>query len=170
MTRQLLFAIIISFTAANCIGQDCSCISRTKDKKTGIVSRGGITSSTDFYSLFFQKETNFKDSTITPWFILLLNAASRIVLPDSIVNSKRTIELTLSDSSKLYIENAKCFNSKMPFGLCIGLSANLTNEQLEIISKTPIITFTTLNIIKTSFKEKQQREQQRIAKCLLTEK
>ena len=168
MTRQLKLTIIIALSTATCIGQNCSCISGTKNKETGIKSEGGITNSKDFYSLLIQKETDDKDSAVAPKYYLLLNAASGIVLPDSMVNSKRTLELLLTDNSKLYVENAKCFNNQMPFGFCIAFSASLTREQLENISKTPIVTFTAVGILTTSFTEKKQREIQTIASCLLT--
>jgi len=169
MKRQLLLTLILIFTTANCFGQKCSCISGTRDKKTGVEYRGGITSSDDYYSLLFQRETNYKDSTVSPKFSLLLNAASRVVLPDSIVSAVGRIELLLSNNSKLNIENARYFNNQMPFGFCISVSVNLTKEQLEIISKYPIVTYTALHILTTSFVVKEQKKQQKIATCLVME-
>lgn len=169
MKRQLLLTLILIFTTANCFGQKCSCISGTRDKKTGVESRGGITTSDDYYSLLFQKETNYKDSTVSPKFSLLLNAASRVVFPDSIVGAVGKIELLLSNNSKLNIENARYFNNPMPFGFCIAVSVNMTKGQLEIISKYPIATFTTLPILTTKFAVEGQKKQQKIITCLLME-
>lgn len=76
MKKQIIFTFITALTTSTCIGQNCSCISGTTDKNTGIESRGGITNSMDFYSLLLQRETNYKDSIVVPKFKLLLNAAS----------------------------------------------------------------------------------------------
>jgi len=57
----------------------------------------------------------------------------------------------------------------MPFGFTIAFSAIVTKEQLEIISRNPIVTFSAFNILTTSFKEKKQKEQQKIIDCLLNE-
>jgi len=169
MIKNLLFTLIFSCIVATTIAQNCSCVSSAKDKKTGKVTTTGITNSSDFYSLLIQKETNFKDLDLVPKYNLLLNAASRIVLSDSIVNSVGLIELLLKDNSKLILENARCFNNPMPFGFCIAFSATVTKEQLEIISKNPIETFRAFDILKTSFNERRQKEQQKIINCLLNE-
>lgn len=170
MVKQLLYTFIFTFIIGTCFGQNCSCISGTNNKQTGVKSSGGITNSMDYYSLLIQKETNYKDSTVAPKYFLFLNAASRIVLSDSIVNTKGTFELLLRDGNKIIIENAKCFNNQMPFGFCIGFSAEITKAQLEIISNNPIATFNAFGILTTSFKERKQKEQQTIATCLLNEK
>ena len=169
MTRKLLYTFIFSFIAATCIAQNCSCISGTKDKQKGIETRGGITNTKDFYSLLIQKETNYKDLSEGPKYYLLLNAASRVVLSDSIVNTKGTIELLLNNSTRLTLDSAKCFNNQMPFGFSIAFIVTVTRDQLEIISKNPIVTFSAFGILSTSFKEKKQKEQQKIISCLLNE-
>jgi hypothetical protein len=170
MTRQLFLTFIFIFIVWNAIGQNCSCISGTKDKKTGTETKGGITNSKDFYSLLIQKETNYKDTTVAPKYYLFLNAASRVVLSDSTVKSKGTFELLLHDSSKVIFNDATCFNNQQSFGFSVGFTVWVTKEQLEIISKNPIVTLTAFGILTTSFKEKKQKEQQTIATCLLSEK
>ena len=96
-----------------------------------------------------------------------MNVASRVVLSDSIVNSKGQVELLLKDNSKLLLENAKCFNNQMPFGFCIAFTVDITEEELKIISENPIATFNAFGILSTSFKGRKQKEQQKIINCLL---
>ena len=167
MIRNLIFTLIFSCIAVTTIAQNCFCVSTAKDKESGKITTTGIVNSSDFYSLLIQKETNFKDLDLTPKYNLFLNAASRVVLSDSIVNTVGVVELLLKDNSKLILENAKCFNNPMPFGFCIAFSVTVTKEQLEIISKNPIETFRAFDILKTSFNERRQKEQQKIVNCLL---
>ncbi len=167
--KCLLFPLIFSCAAMTTNAQNCSCVSSIKDKNTGKVTSTGITSSSDFYSLLISKENTLKELDFDMKYNLLLNAASKIVLSDSLVNTKGIIELLLKDNSKLILENAKCFNNPMPFGFCIAFSVTVTQEQLELIAKNPIVTFSAFNILRTSFNEKRQKEQQKIINCLFNE-
>ena len=169
MIKKILFALFFYSIAVTSIAQNCRGISVIKDKNNGTETKSGITNSTDFYSLLIHKETNNKDLSLEPKYSFLLNAASRVVLSDSIINTTGIIELLLKDKSKLVLENAKCFNNPMPFGFCIAFSVIVTKEQLEVISKNPIVTFSAFNILKTSFKENKQKEQQKIINCLLND-
>ena len=165
--KKLLFTLIFCCITVTSIAQNCRGVSVSKDKNNGTETKSGITNSNDFYSLLIFKETNNGDIGSEPKYSLLLNAASRVVLSDSIVNTKGIIELLLKDNSKVILENAKCFNNPMPFGFCIAFSVTVTKEQLEIILKNPIVTFSAFDILKTSFKERRQKELQRIIDCLL---
>jgi len=167
MIKNVLFTLIFYSVAVTTIAQNCSCVSTAKDKKTGKETTTGIVNSTDFYSLLIQKETNKNDSDFETKYNLFLNAASRIVLSDSMTNTKGIIELLLNDNSKLILENATCFNNPMPFGFCIAFRVDITKEQLEIISRNPIVTFRAFDLLNTSFNERRQKEQQKIANCLL---
>ena len=169
MIKKFLFTILFCSITATLTAQNCRGISISRDKNNGTETKSGITNSSDFYSLLIFKETNNADLSLEPKFSFLLNAASRVVLSDSIVNTEGVIELLLKDNSTLFIENAKCFNNPMPFGFTIAFSAIVTKEQLEIISRNPIVTFSAFNILTTSFKEKKQKEQQKIIDCLLNE-
>jgi hypothetical protein len=167
MVKRSLLILSFCCIVATSTAQNCSCISGGKDKKSDKETWTGITNSTDFYSLLIQRENNYKDLTLEPKYTLLLNAASRIVLSDSLVNTKGEIVLLLKDNSELILEDAKCFNNPMPFGFCVAFSVSVSREQLEIISKNPIVTFTAFGILRTSFKERKQNEQQKIINCLL---
>jgi hypothetical protein len=167
MIKNTLLTLFFYSVVVTTIAQNCSCVDTYKNKKKGTETTSGITSSNDFYSLLIQKEKNYKDLSQDIKYILLLNAASRVVLSDSITNSKGIIELQLIDNSTMVLENATCFNNPMGFGFCIAFKVIVTKEQLEIISKNPIINFSAFGILKTSFKEKSQKEQQKIVNCLL---
>jgi hypothetical protein len=167
MIKNIIFTLIFYSVAVTTIAQNCSCVSTAKDKKTGKETTTGIVNSSDFFIFFIQKETNTNDLDLEPKYLLLLNAASRIVLSDSLVNTKGVIELILKDNIKLILENATCFNNPMPFGFCIAFRASVTKEQLEIIANNPIVTFRAFDLLNTSFNERRQKEQQKIANCLL---
>ena len=169
MTKALLFTLIFCCIAMTTNAQNCREVSVSKDKNSGKVTKSGITNSSDFYSLLIFKETNSNDLSLEPKYSFLLNAASRVVLSDSLVNSSGVIELLLRDNSKLILENAKCFNNQMPFGFCIAFSVIASKEQMEIISKNPIVSFSAFGILTTTFKERKQKEQQKIINCLLNE-
>jgi len=167
MIKNTLLTLVFYSVVMTTIAQNCSCVSTAKDKKTGTETTTGIVNSSHYYSLLIQKETNSKDLDLEPKYKLFLNAASRYVLSDSIVNSVGVIELLLKDNSKLILENAKCFNNPMPFGFCVAFTVGITKEQLGIIASNPIISFRAFDILETTFKERQQKEQQKIVNCLL---
>jgi len=167
MIKNILFTLTFYSVVVTVIAQNCSCVSAAKDKETGAETKTGIVNSSDFYSLLIQKEINNNDLSLEPKYSLLLNAASRIILSDSIVNTKGIIEILLKDNSKLILENATCFNNPMPFGFCIAFKVSVTKEQLEIIANNPIVSFRAFDILKTSFNERRQKEQQKIANCIL---
>jgi hypothetical protein len=167
--KKLLFTLIFYSLTATTIAQYCSCISVIKDEKKGIETKSGTTKSNDSYSLLFQKEINIYNLTAKPTYFLSLDATSRDIFSKSLTQNKGKIELLLKDKSKLILENAKCFYNPVASGLGVTFGAIITKEQLEILLINPIVTFSALGILKTSFKEKKQREQQVIISCLLSE-
>jgi len=167
MIINTLLTLIFYSVSVTTIAQNCSCVSTAKDKKTGTATTTGIVNSSHYYSLLIQKEINSKDLELEPKYKLFLNAASRYVLSDSIVNSVGVIELLLRDNTKLMLENAKSFNNPMPFGFCVAFTVGITKEQLEIIANNPIISFRAFDILETTFNGSRQKEQQKIANCLL---
>ena len=154
----------------NCIGKNCYCISGGKNKKDSTETQGGITSSKDHYSLLINKVTNYKDTTVPAKYYLSLNAASKVLLSDSMTNSKGNFDLLLADSNKVTFTGAKCFNTPSGFADAIGFQILLTEEQMKIIAANPIVTVTAFGILRTSFAPKKQIEQQKIVNCLLTNK
>ena len=101
-------------------------ISGTKDKKTGIETKGGIVNSKDFYSLLIQKIIDAKKHNNSLNYSLFLNAASRVMLSDSMLLTKGDFELLLANGQKIVWENAKCFNDPMGFGGSIGFQVEIT--------------------------------------------
>lgn len=101
--RHLFIISLLTFITYSSFGQGCGLVSGTKDKTTGIETKGGVVNSKDFYSLLIQKKLDPNDSLN---YILFLNAASRVMLSDSILKSKGKFELTLVSGRKIIIENA----------------------------------------------------------------
>ena len=165
--RQFFVITIFAFTAFCSYGQNCGFVSTTKNKKTGIETKSGIVSSKDFYSLLILKNVNTGDSLN---YTLFLNAASRVMLSDSILKSKGTFELSLKSGEKITIENANCENDPLGFGASIGFTVKTRKEILESVIDDPIQKIKVFGILETEFSLKKQKELQRILTCLINEK
>jgi len=165
--RRIVILIILISVTIQTWGQNCSCISGTKDKKMGIETIGGVTNTNDYYSLLVQKIMNIKDTAITPLYRLFLNAASKVLLSDSILNTLGTIELKLEDNSRIILKSVKYQNN--PLGVCctLGFWVYVPEETIRILSINPIVTITVNDILSTSFTDKRQKEQIKIYNCLL---
>jgi hypothetical protein len=164
--RQLFFILVSSFYYFDSIGQNCHCISGTKDKNKGTETLGGLTSSADFYSLLFQKEINRKDTTVKPRYNLFLNVASRVLLSDSMLKTRGVMEVRLLDNSIMKYDSVSFHNNPLGFCCTIGFNVSLTEEEFKMIGTNPIVTLTVLDV-KTSFADKKQKEQQKIINCLI---
>lgn len=146
--------------------QDCRGVSTKKDKQKDIEIVGGVTNSEHFYSLLIRKEINRRSSATAPQYSLLLNAASRVALSDSMLKTTGDVELQLADSSIMLLKGATAFNNL----LGIAFNIYLTGEQIQVLSQNPIVNMSVFGILKTSFSLKKQKEQQRIYSCLLSKK
>ena len=82
----------------------CGPVSKTIDTETGIITKGGVVSSKDHYSLLIQKRVAPNNAID---YFLFLHAASKIILSDSFLNSKGTFELFMTNGQKIIIENAE---------------------------------------------------------------
>jgi len=169
MIKKIVFTFIFCCIAATCVAQYCSCISVTK-KNTGTETKCGTVKSNDGFSLLFQKEINPSDSIAKPVYYLSLEGKSKSAFSNSLIKDKGKIELFLKDKTKIVLEKARSFYNPISSGFGIIFGATVTKEQLEKILINPIVTFSAFDIVKTSFKEKKQMEQQIIVSCLLNDK
>jgi len=166
---QILLVIVLTLNAVFSYGQNCSLISGTKDKKTGTETIGGITSSKDFYSLLIHKRINHADKSIGSNYTISLNAASRVLLSDSVLSTKGTFEFLLLDNSTVIVKNVTYMNN--PMGQCcsLGFQAEIEEDQIKLLAKSPIVTLKVIEIpLTTSFAPKKQKQQQTICDCLLS--
>lgn len=170
MLRQILILLSLATISSFTWGQNCSCNSGTKDKKTGIETVGGLTNSRDFYSLLIQKTMSSKKDAIAPKYFLSLVAASKVLLKDSLLKTKGTIELKLTDNSITMLDNVTYLNNPMGLNGSLGFQCEVSEEVIQTLSQNPIVLFTVKGILKTFFVPKKQKEQQKIYTCLLSRK
>ncbi len=166
MKYQILTFPFLSTILIGLIFQGCSPVSKTIDKETGAISEGGVVSSKDHYSLLIQKRL-YPDSTLN--YLLYLHAASKVMLSDSLLNSKGTFELFLANGNNIIIEGAECENDPLGFGASIGFTATTTEEKIKPILNNPIQKITVFGILETEFSPKQQKEQHQILNILIDE-
>jgi len=169
MIKKIVFTFIFCCIAATCVAQYCSCIAVVKNSN-GTETKSGTVKSNDAFNLLFQKELNPSDLTVVPVYYLSLEGKSKEGFSNSLIKDTGKIELFLKDKSKLVLEKARCFYNPISSGFGIIFGATITKEQLEILLVNPIVTFSAFDILKTSFKEKKQMEQQIIVSCLLNDK
>jgi hypothetical protein len=170
LIKQLFIVLLLTVLHFDSTGQSCSCISGGKDKKTGVETYSGITNSEHYYSLMISREVRHVDTTTLPKFILFLNAASRFVLSDSMLKTVGTIELQLLDNTTVICDSVIFFNNPLGFCCTIGFKTYLKEEQIRLIAANPIVTLTVIDMLKTSFSNRRQKEQQKIINCLLQRK
>jgi hypothetical protein len=150
-------------------GQNCSVISATKDKKNGTETFSGMTHSKDFYTLLIRKKINHADKQAAAEYTILFVAASKVLLADSMLNTKGTIELTLLDNSIMKISKVTYTNN--PIGQCcaLGFHTIIEEDQIKILANNPIVTFKINEVqLTTSFAPKKQKQIQAICACLLS--
>jgi len=167
--KKLFFTFLFYFIAATAVAQYCSCITSIKDENEETETKSGTTKSNDAYSLLFQKEKQYSNLSKAPVFYISLTAASRSLLSSTLTNNKVKIELQLKDKSKIVLEKAKSIYNPVAMGFSVTFGTLITKEQLESILLNPIVSFNVLGVLKTTFKDKSQREQQIIVNCLLSE-
>lgn len=170
MIRSGIIALSLLFISVYSFGQGCSCISGKKDNEKGIETVGGITNTSDYYSLLVQKIMNIKDTTVAPKYRLFLNAASKVLFSDSTLKTLGIMELKLADNTTIILDSVEYKNN--PLGLCctLGFWVYILEDNIMELSENPIVTITIKDILSSSFTPKRQKEQQRIYNCLLKRK
>ena len=167
MTKKILLTLIFCCITATSIAQYCACISVIQNND-GTETKSGVVRSNDAYSLSIRKVINNSEQSFNPEYYLALHVSSRAIPLNSSMKTKGKVELLLKDKSKLVLENARYIYDPIASGTCV-FSVSVNKEQMEILLVNPIVTFSALGIIKTSFKEKKQLEQQIIVSCLLND-
>ncbi len=162
-----LFTFILAFQLC---GQDCGLVSKTKNKKTGIESSGGVISSKDYFSLLINKQYDPANPNDTLNYFVSLVAASRMKLTDSLLLAKGNFELQLTNGKFITWGNATCFNNPSGLEGAIGFQIKITERQIHEILEYPILKIKVFGFFETNFAATNQRQQQRIVGCLLNGK
>jgi hypothetical protein len=165
--RYLIIGLFIFAITFPSFGQDCGLVSKTKDKKTGIESRGGVINSKDFYSLLINKQYNPEKPNDTLNYIISLVAASRVELTDSLTHAIGKFELQLTNGKLITWENATCFNDPAGLEGAIGFQIKITERQIREILNQPILKIKVFGILETEFAPNKQKQQQKIVACLI---
>ena len=167
---RVTIVIFLLFISVYSNGQGCSCISGKKDKDKGIETVGGVTNTSDYYSLLIQKIMNYKDTTVSPKYRLFFNAASRVVFSDSTLKTLGTMNLKLTDNTSIVLDSVEYQNNALGYCCTLGFWVYISEENIKKLSENPIVTITVKDILSSSFNPKRQKEQQKIYKCLLNRK
>jgi hypothetical protein len=167
--RYLMTGLLIFVFAFHSYSQNCGLVSKTKNKKTGIESKGGIINSKDYYSLLINKQYDPSNPNDSLNYIVSLVAASRVKLTDSLSQTKGNFELRLINGKLITWENATCFNSPAGLEGAIGFQIKLTERQIREILNQPILRIKVFGILETEIAPNKQKQQQKIVDCLINE-
>jgi hypothetical protein len=148
-------------------GQNCSFVKSTRVKNNETETIGESINSKDYYTLLIEKIFDKQNTTSKSIYSVELVAASRVLLSDSMLNTKGVFEFALLDNSVLTVDHVTYQNN--PAGLsALGFRAEIEEEKIKEISKNPIVTLKVKDInLITTFAEKKQRQMQTICGCLL---
>lgn len=165
--KYLAIGLFLLLFTNHSFGQGCGLVSGMKDKKTGIETRGGVINSKDFYSLVIQKEidTNYTSNSLN--YSISLIAASRVMLADSLLQTKGKFELHLTNGRTIVWENATCFNDPLGMGNSVGFNVEIAEDQIREILNQSITKIKVFGILETEFSTKKQKQQQKIVSCLI---
>ena len=109
---------------------------------------------------------SYDDTLVSPKYLLFLYVASRVGFSDSILNTKGTFHLKLLDSSTLSVKGVSFMNR--PLGnRSVGFKVFVDEQVMQSLALNPIVTLAVDNKLKTDFKLKKQKQQQKIFSCLL---
>jgi len=165
-----LIILMVALTSLS-YGQNCFCISGTKDKEKGIETVGGVTNTKDYYSLLIQKIMYYRDTTESNKYRMLYNVASKVQFSDSLLNTLGTVELKLINGLTIIIDSVKYQNSLLGFGPTLGFWFNVSEETIRTLSNNPIESISIKDLLAPShFTKKRIKEQTKIFKCLLLRK
>jgi hypothetical protein len=152
-------------------GQNCFCISGTKDKEKGIETVGGVTNTKDYYSLLIQKIMNYRDTTESYTYRMLYNVASKDQFTEDMLKTLGTVELKLTNESTIVIDSVEYQNSPLGFGPTLGFWFYVSEETIKTLSNYPIESISVKDVLRPShFTKKRKKEQTKIFKCLLLRK
>lgn len=169
LKTELLISLIILTSWS--YGQNCLCISGTKDKEKSIETVGGVANTRDYYSLLIQKIMNYSDTTESHKYRMFYNVASRDQFSDSMLNTLGTIELKLTNETTILIDSVEYQNSPLGFGPTLGFWFYISEETIKTLSNYPIESISVKDVlIPSHFTEKGKKEQIEIFKCLLLRK
>ena len=159
--------VILIVTLSFCVyGQDCRLVDSVRGESTGIEIKGGMIFSKDFYTLMIRKHVVSTDSV---YYTLLLHAASKAILSDSLLQSTGEFVLFFSNDI-VKIPNAGCFNDHLVgIGNIIGFHVETTEAVIRKICEKSIVKVNVFGILETEFSSRKQKQQQKIANCLLNE-
>lgn len=164
--KLILLILCGSVLTFNGYGQKCNSISKKRDKVNGIITVSGIATSNEFYHLLIQKQISMYDTLEPPHYLLFLNVPSRARFSDSTLRTKGTFNLELFNNSILHIDGVSFINR--PSGLkSIAFKVYVNEEVIRALAENPIVAIVADDKLKTEFKLKRQKEQQRIFSCLL---
>lgn len=173
MTHTPPFLVVLSLALLSITAeaQNCNIVSGKRDRDKGVETFTGLVTSRDFYTLMAQKEVTYTDKTVAPRYSLYLHAASKAVLPDSLLHNTGTFTLTLLDKSTLTLKDVTYQNN--PMGPCcsLGFKAPVSEETIFALALNPIVSLSVNELsLSTSFVPLKQKNQQDLFSCLLLKK
>lgn len=162
-----LLVLLIALTSLS-YGQNCFCISGTKDKEIGIETVGAVTNTRDYYSLLIQKIMNYRDSTVSHKYRMLYDVASKDQFTEDMLYTLGIVELKLTNESTIVIDSVKYQNSPLGFGPTLGFWFYVSEATIRTLSNYPIESISVKDVlIPSHFTKKKIKEQVKIFKCLL---
>jgi hypothetical protein len=172
MKVLLQFAVLLLIIpCTQAVGQEklnCSILSRTRVQNPDTETTGQSFNSKDFYYTLIEKTVDKKDKTKPPIYSILLSAASKVLLSDSMLSTKGTIHLVLQNGSTLLINKVKYANNPVGYCCMLGFSAEVEEETIKAIGESPFVTLTIKEVdLTTTYAPKKQTQAQKICKCLL---
>jgi hypothetical protein len=162
---RVLFFICIIITQLESVGQNCHENFDPKTEIGGLIIAGGTISSNENYTLVIQKEYYFQNKLVPPKFHFYLS--SNFKLSDTIPINTGKIKFQLQDSSIITYDSIVFHNVQKPYGRTLGFEMYPTENQMRVFVNNPVVSITVFDNLKTTFKIKQQRKQQKIVYCLL---
>ena len=164
--RFTIFILFFTILAFNGYGQNCNSVSVKRDKENGLITVSGIVTSNDFYSLLIQKQISIDGKLESPHYLLFLNVASRVLFSDSALKTKGTFNLKLFDNSNLVLKGVSLINRPLGFN-SLGFKIYVDEKVIQTLAANPVVTLMVDDRLKTDFKLKKQKQQQKIFNCLL---
>jgi hypothetical protein len=162
--KNFILIIFFALFTFKSYSQGCGLVSGTKNKKSNIETKGGVVNSKDYYSLLIQKIIDPNDTIKYRFF---LNATSKYMLSDSLLKSKGTFELQLTNGENIIIPDAVCENDPLGFGASVGFTVYTSEGIIKILILNPIQKLKVFGILETEFASRKQIQQQKIYNCLV---
>ena len=164
---QLLGILLLLFTCCSITAQNCKGISTSKAENGDWTRSSAIVPSVDFWSLMMEKKIYDTHNTRHPQYLLTFVIPTRVDFTDSALTVDGNLVVDLTNGEKLDWQVDTCYLASLLGGDVVCFEAPVQTDEFAKLSKHGIVSIEAYWGFRTKFSKERQRQQMKLADCLL---